>query len=80
MTGIHREAAAKGQAPIQKLTATVDILRQILAPIGDDLIGLRDRGLRITLLYPKGERSGRAVTVAIPMARRLSAPILALRR
>jgi hypothetical protein len=38
MTGIHREAAAKGQAPIQKLTATVDILRQILAPIGDDLI------------------------------------------
>ena len=28
-----------------KLAATVGILRQILAPIGDDLVGLRDRAL-----------------------------------
>jgi integrase len=45
MAGIHREAAARGQAPAQKLAATIDILRQILAPIGDDLVGLRDRAL-----------------------------------
>lgn len=45
MAGIHREAAGKGQVPVQKRAATIDILRQILAPIGDDLVGLRDRAL-----------------------------------
>ena len=37
MAGIHRTAADRGDLPAKKLAATVDILRQILAPIGDDL-------------------------------------------
>jgi integrase len=45
MAGIHRTAADKGDVPARKLAATADILRQILAPIGDDLTGLRDRAL-----------------------------------
>ena len=45
MAGIHRTAADRGDLPGKKLAATVDILRQILAPIGDDLTGLRDRAL-----------------------------------
>ena len=45
MAGIHRTAADKGDLPAKKLAATIDILRQILAPIGDDLVGLRDRAL-----------------------------------
>jgi hypothetical protein len=45
MAGIHRTAADKGEQPAKKLAATADILRQILAPIGDDLVGLRDRAL-----------------------------------
>jgi len=45
MAGIHRTAADAGQVPAKKLAATADILRQILAPIGDDLVGLRDRAL-----------------------------------
>ena len=109
MAGIHRDAAAKGQAPTQKLAATIDILRQILAPIGDDLVGLRDRallligfagalrraelaairvehietrdrGLRLTLPHSKGERTGRAVTVAIPYGTTALCPVRALRR
>lgn len=45
MAGIHRTAADKGELPSKKLAATADILRQILAPIGDDLVGLRDHAL-----------------------------------
>jgi len=45
IAGIHREAAARGQAPAKKLAATAAILREILAPIPDDLAGLRDRAL-----------------------------------
>ena len=45
MAGIRRTAADKGDLPAKKLAATIDILRQILAPIGDDLVGLRDRAL-----------------------------------
>ena len=45
MAGIRRTAADEGEQPAKKLAATVDILRQILAPIGDDLRGLRDRAL-----------------------------------
>jgi integrase len=39
MAGIHRDAAAHGHRPGQKLAVTIDLLRQILAPIGDDLAG-----------------------------------------
>ena len=45
MAGIHRDAADRGQLPAKKLAATAEILRQLLAPIGDDLVGLRDRAL-----------------------------------
>jgi hypothetical protein len=45
MAGIHRTAADQGELPAKKLAATADILRQILAPVGDDLAGLRDRAL-----------------------------------
>jgi integrase len=107
MAGIHREAAARGQAPAQKLAATIEILRQILAPLGNDLtsrrdralllIGFagalrraelaairvehletRDRGLRLTLPLSKGERTGKAVTVAIPFGTSDLCPVRAL--
>ncbi|HUN50235.1 MAG TPA: site-specific integrase, partial [Candidatus Sulfotelmatobacter sp.] len=45
MAGIRRDAADTGDLPAKKLAATADILRQILAPIPDDLAGLRDRAL-----------------------------------
>ncbi len=45
MAGIHREAADSGDVPAKKLAATDAILREILAPIGGDLAGLRDRAL-----------------------------------
>ena len=95
MAGIRRDAADQGALPAKKLAATADLLRQILAPIPDDLRGRRDRalllvgfagalrraelaairvehleprerGLRLTLPRSKGERDGKAVTVALP--------------
>jgi len=45
MAGMHRAAAAAGDLPVKKRAATIDILRQILAPIAEDLPGLRDRAL-----------------------------------
>jgi integrase len=48
MAGMHRAAADAGQLPGKKLAATADILRQILAPIEADLVGLRDRALLLT--------------------------------
>jgi integrase len=109
MAGITRHAAEIGEAPARKLAATAAILRQILAPIGTDLAGLRDRallllgfagalrraelaairaehlepcdrGLRLTLPLSKGERSGRAVTVAIPYGSTELCPVRALRQ
>ncbi len=43
LAGIRRDAARRGEFPAQKLAAAVGVLREILAPIGDDL---RDRALR----------------------------------
>ena len=109
MAGIHRDAADRGQLPAKKLAATADILRQLLAPIGDDLPGLRDRalllvgfagalrraelaairvehlevrarGLRLTLPRSKGERTGKAVTVALPYGSTELCPVRALQR
>ena len=109
MAGIHREAANRGDLPGKKLAATAGILREILAPIPDDLAGLRDRallltgfagalrrselaairvehlehrerGLRLTLPRSKGERAGKAVTVAIPYGTTALCPVRALRR
>jgi len=48
MAGISRQAARQGLAPRKKVAATAVILRQILAPIPDDLRGLRDRALLLT--------------------------------
>ncbi len=45
LAGIRREAAKKGQVPRKKVAATVTILRRLLAPIPDDLRGLRDRAI-----------------------------------
>ena len=45
LAGIRRDAAQRGAFPVKKLAAAVGVLREILAPIGDDLPGLRDRAL-----------------------------------
>ncbi len=48
LAGITRQAARLGQTPGKKVAATAGILRQILAPIPNDLRGLRDRALLLT--------------------------------
>ena len=45
MAGITRDAARKGIVPRKKVAATVTILRRLMAPIGEDLRGLRDRAI-----------------------------------
>lgn len=47
LAGISRAAAAAGETPRKVVAATEAILRQLLAPIPDDLRGLRDRALLI---------------------------------
>jgi site-specific recombinase XerC len=47
VAGIRRDAAKKGQAPKKKAAATASILQQILAPMPDDLPGLRDKALML---------------------------------
>jgi len=47
LAGISRAAAAAGEKPRRVTAATDTILRQLLAPIPDDLRGLRDRALLI---------------------------------
>ena len=45
VAGIRREAAGKGELPEKKVAATAAVVRRLLAPIPDDLRGLRDRAL-----------------------------------
>ncbi len=45
LAGIRREAAERGDLPAKKTAVTALVLQQILAPIDDDLPGLRDRAL-----------------------------------
>ena len=45
MAGISRDAARKGIVPRKKVAATATILRRLLAPIGGDVRGLRDRAI-----------------------------------
>ncbi len=45
LAGIRREAALQREVPTKKTAATIQLLQEILAPIGDDLPGLRDRAL-----------------------------------
>ena len=45
IAGITRDAARKGIVPRKKVAATATILRRLMAPIGGDLRGLRDRAI-----------------------------------
>ena len=45
LAGLDKLAKQAGQGPKPKLAAKIAILREIVAPIGDDLPGLRDRAL-----------------------------------
>ena len=45
LAGINRDAARKGVVPRKKVAATATILRRLLAPIPDDVRGLRDRAI-----------------------------------
>jgi integrase len=45
MAGISRESARKGVVPHKKVAATATIMRRLLAPIGGDVRGLRDRAI-----------------------------------
>lgn len=45
LAGLDRLAKQAGQGPKPKAAAKVDILREMLRPIGEDLPGLRDRAL-----------------------------------
>ena len=45
LAGIQRTAARAGERPRKKKAATVQVLRRLLEPIGDDLVDLRDRAL-----------------------------------
>jgi integrase len=45
LAGIRRQAARQGETPRKKVAATAGTFRQILAPIPDDLRGLRDRAV-----------------------------------
>jgi len=48
LAGISRQSVQKGEVPAKKVAATAGILHQLLAPIPDDLRGLRDRALLLT--------------------------------
>ena len=45
LAGIRREAAGQGEQPRKKKAATAPVLRPLLAPIPNDLRGLRDKAL-----------------------------------
>ena len=111
MAGIHRHAAERGRGSRPRNSPPPSsILREILAPIGDDLRrparpraaagrlrrraaprrtrrhpgraprSSATRGLRLTLPRSKGDRDGKAVTVAIPYGSTELCPVRALRR
>lgn len=48
MADIQRRASAQGEPPARKLPGTIGILAQILAPISDKLVGLRDGAVLLT--------------------------------
>ncbi|RYY15297.1 MAG: recombinase [Alphaproteobacteria bacterium] len=54
--------------------------RAELAAVQIKHLEARERGLRLTLPHSKGERAGRAVTVAIPFGRTELCPVRAIRR
>ncbi len=82
LAGIRREAAKKGQVPRKKVAATVTILRRLLAPIPDDLRGLRDRAILLVgfagalrrselaaICFEQLERTDRGIRLTLPQSK-----------
>ena len=82
LAGIRREAAKKGQVPRKKVAATVTILRRLLAPIPDDLRGLRDRAVLLVgfagalrrselaaIRFEQLERTDRGIRLTLPQTK-----------
>jgi integrase len=82
LAGIRREAAKKGQVPRKKVAATVTILRRLLAPIPEDLRGLRDRAVLLvgfagalrrselaTIRFEQLERTDRGIRLTLPQTK-----------
>ena len=64
MAGIQRDAAARGEAPRQKVAATAAVLRRLLAPIADDPTGLRDRAI-LLVGYAGALRRGELAAITV---------------
>ena len=82
LAGIRREAAKQGQVPRKKVAATVTILRRLLAPIPDDLRGLRDRAVLLVgfagalrrselaaICFEQLERTDRGIRLTLPQTK-----------
>jgi site-specific recombinase XerC len=65
LAGLDKLAKQAGQGPKPKLAAKIAILREIVAPIGNDMPGLRDRALLLLGFagaFRRAELAGIAVT------------------
>lgn len=82
MGGITRDAARKGEVPHKKVAATATVLRRLLAPIPDDLRGLRDRALLLVgfagalrrselaaILFEHLEKTDRGLRLTLPQTK-----------
>ena len=82
LAGIRRQAARQGYTPRKKIAATAAILRQILAPIPDDLRGRRDRALILvgfagalrrselaTIRFEQIEKTERGLRLTLPQTK-----------
>ena len=82
MAGITRDAAKKGVVPRKKVAATATILRRLLAPIGGDLRGLRDRAVLLvgfagalrrselaTIRFEHLENTDRGIRLTLPQTK-----------
>jgi integrase len=82
LAGISRQAARAGHAPRRKIAATEKILRRLLAPIQDDLRGLRDRALLLAgfagalrrselaaIRFEHMERTERGIRLTLPVSK-----------
>jgi integrase len=82
MAGITRDAAKKGVVPRKKVAATATILRRLMAPIGGDLRGLRDRAILLVgfagalrrselaaIRFDHLERTDRGIRLTLPQTK-----------